>query len=86
MKSIVRVVIALGAVVAAVAAWAVGPRLVADPGRADRPLAEATGRPGADLAIDLPDGALPVRVEVRFPGLGGGRVPCPCALSPASST
>jgi protocatechuate 3,4-dioxygenase beta subunit len=91
MRSIVRVVIALGAVVAAAGAWAevrvtgavltekpvesvslrawaIGPRLVADPARADRPLAEATGRPGAELALQLPDGALPVRVEAVAAG------------------
>ncbi len=51
-----------------VRAWALGARLVTEPARADRPVAEATARPGVEFVLDLPDGALPVRVEAAAAG------------------
>jgi 5-hydroxyisourate hydrolase-like protein (transthyretin family) len=51
-----------------VRAWAVGQALVAKPPLADAPLAELTATPANGFGFELPDDALPVRVEVTAPG------------------
>ena len=48
--------------------WALGEALLARPTLADSPLAEVAAAPGSAFSFDLPDGALPVRVEVAAAG------------------
>jgi hypothetical protein len=48
--------------------WALGEALLARPALADSPLAEVAAAPGSAFSFDLPDGALPVRVEVSAAG------------------
>lgn len=48
--------------------WALGEALLARPALADAPLAEVAAAPGSAFSFDLPDGALPVRVEVAAAG------------------
>ncbi len=51
--------------------WALGEPLLAKPALADMPVAEAAVAPGSAFTLDLPDGALPVRVEVAAAGHTG---------------
>jgi hypothetical protein len=48
--------------------WALGERVVADPTKAGRSLAESVVDPGQAFAFDLENIALPVRVELAAPG------------------
>jgi hypothetical protein len=52
----------------AVRAWALGRPLLAKPTLADVPLVEVTAAPARPFSLELPDEALPVRVEVAAPG------------------
>jgi hypothetical protein len=48
--------------------WAAGEALVVNPTLAEKPLAEAAAAPSASFAVEVVDGALPLRVEAFAPG------------------
>ena len=53
---------------ARVRVWAAGEALVADPARAETPLAEAAVVPGTPFSLAVADATLPLRVEAFAPG------------------
>ena len=70
----------------AVRAWALGQPLLAGPAPVAVPLAEVTATSGKPFALELPDEALPVRVEVAALGHLGAAftvaLPAQAALPP----